>query len=69
MKILKIGVALGAQKKPIKELIKKNYQKVIKTTGISKVFHATSKEDIISLATKASKKVLKKDDKQKNRYR
>ena len=61
MKILKIGVALGAQKKLVKDLIKKNYQKVIKTTGISKVFHVTRQEDIISLATKASKKVLGKE--------
>ena len=61
MKILKIGVALGSQKKTIKDLIKKNYKKIIKTTGISKVFHATDKEDIISLATKASKKVLNKE--------
>ncbi|MDB9940751.1 ketoacyl-ACP synthase III [Candidatus Pelagibacter sp.] len=61
MKILKIGVALGTQKIKVKDIIKKNYQKVIKTTGISKVFHATNKEDIISLATKASKKVLKKE--------
>ena len=56
MKILKIGVALGSQKIPVKDLIKKNYKKVIKATGISKVFHVANKEDIISLATKASKK-------------
>jgi len=61
MKILKIGIALGSQKKLIKDLIKKNYQKVIKTTGISKVFHVSPEEDIISLATKASKKVLKSE--------
>jgi 3-oxoacyl-[acyl-carrier-protein] synthase III len=61
MKILKIGFALGSQKKTIKSLINKNYQKIIKTTGISKVFHVSSDEDIISLATKASKKVLKKE--------
>lgn len=61
MKILKIGTALGSQKRLIKEIIKKNYQKVIKTTGISKVFHVSAEEDIISLATKASKKVLKSE--------
>ncbi len=61
MKILKIGVAVGSQKILVKDLIKKNYKKVIKATGISKVYHVTNKEDIISLATKASKKVLKKD--------
>ena len=59
MKILKIGTALGSKKIKIQDVIKKNYQKIIKTTGISKVFHVTAKEDIISLATKASKKVLK----------
>ena len=61
MKILKIGTALGSKKIKIQDLIKKNYQKIIKTTGISKVFHVTAKEDIISLATKASKKVLKSE--------
>ena len=61
MKILKIGTALGSQKRLIKDITKKNYQKVIKTTGISKVFHVTDEEDIISLATKASKKVLKSE--------
>ncbi len=59
MKIQKIGVALGGQKKKIKHFIKKNYNKVVKSTGISKVYHTTNKEDIITLATKASKKVLK----------
>lgn len=61
MKILKIGVALGKQKLFVKDLVKKNYQKVIKATGISKVFHVSKEEDIISLAVKASKKVLKKE--------
>ena len=61
MKILKIGFALGSQKIAIKSLINKNYQKIIKTTGISKVFHISGEEDIISLATKASKKVLKNE--------
>ncbi len=61
MKILKIGTALGSKKIKIQDVIKKNYQKIIKTTGISKVFHVTAKEDIISLATKASKKVLKRE--------
>ena len=61
MKILKIGTALGSQKRLIKDITKKNYQKVIKTTGISKVFHVTDEEDIINLATKASKKVLKSE--------
>jgi hypothetical protein len=56
MKIQKIGVALGGQKKKIKHFIKKNYNKVVKSTGISKVYHTTNKEDIITLATKASKK-------------
>ena len=34
---------------------KKSYKKVIETTGISKVFHVGANEDIVSLATKASK--------------
>ena len=59
MKIRQIGIALGAKKILVKDLIKKNYKKVIETTGISKVFHVNEQEDIISLATKASKKVLK----------
>lgn len=61
MKILRISFALGSQKIPIKSLINKNYQKIINTTGISRVFHISSEEDIISLATKASKKVLKNE--------
>ena len=61
MKIHKIDFALGSQKKTIKSLVKKNYKKVINTTGISKTFHVSDEEDIISLAAKASKKVLKKD--------
>ena len=61
MKIQNIGIALGSHKKLVKDLLKKNYQKVFKTTGISKVFHVSAEEDIISLATEASKKVLKKN--------
>ena len=59
MKIEKVGIALGGQKIKIKNLLNQNYKKVIETTGISQVYHSTDKEDIISLATKASKKVLK----------
>ncbi len=59
MKIEKVGIALGEQKIKIKDLLNQNYKKVIETTGISQVYHSTDKEDIISLATKASKKVLK----------
>jgi 3-oxoacyl-[acyl-carrier-protein] synthase-3 len=59
MKIEKVGIALGGQKIKIKDLLNQNYKKVIETTGISQVYHSTDKEDIISLATKASKKVLK----------
>ena len=58
MKIHKIGIALGSKKILVKNIIKKSYKKVIKTTGISKVFHVGANEDIVSLATKASKKVL-----------
>ena len=63
MKIQKIGFALGSQKKTIKSLVSRNYERIIKTTGISKIFHVSDKEDIISLATKASKKVLSKEKK------
>jgi 3-oxoacyl-[acyl-carrier-protein] synthase-3 len=59
MKILKIGFALGSQKIKVKSIIKKNYEKIVKTTGISKIFHVSNQEDIISLANKASKKVIK----------
>ena len=58
MKIHKIGIALGSKKILIKNIIKKSYKKIIETTGISKVFHVGKNEDIVSLATKASKKVL-----------
>jgi len=61
MKIHKIEFALGSQKNTVKSLVSKNFKKVINTTGISKVFHVSDKEDIISLAAKASKKVLRKD--------
>ena len=64
MKIQNIGIALGSRKKLVKDLLKKNYKKVYKTTGISKVFHVSAEEDIISLATEASKKSFKK----KHRY-
>tara|TARA_Y100000389_G_scaffold160828_1_gene163117 strand:+ start:1679 stop:2590 length:912 start_codon:yes stop_codon:yes gene_type:complete len=60
MKILKIDFALGSQKKSIKSLVSRNYERIIKATGISKIFHVSEKEDIVSLATKASKKVLNK---------
>ncbi len=60
MKIHKISIALGSKKILVKNLISKSYKKVIETTGISKVFHVATNEDIISLATKASKKVLNK---------
>lgn len=63
MKILKIDFALGSQKKTIKSLVNHNYKRIIKATGISKIFHVSDKEDIISLATKASKKVLNKEKK------
>ena len=44
MKIQKIGFALGSQKKTIKSLVSRNYERIIKTTGISKFFMSLIKK-------------------------
>lgn len=63
MKIKNICYQLGSKKISINEFVKKNTKKIIQITGIDKVFHVSKKEDIITLAVKASKKAIKKDKK------
>lgn len=58
MKINKISYALGSETVDIKNIVKKNYSKIIETTGISKIFKISKNEDIITLAVKAAKKIL-----------
>ena len=58
MKINKISYALGSESVNIKSIAKKNYNKIIDTTGIPKIFKVSKNEDIITLALKAAKKVL-----------
>ena len=61
MKIQKVEYALGSNIFDIKKYLGKNYKRVLETTGIKKTYHASRKEDIISLALKASKKVLQNE--------
>ena len=58
MKIQKVEYALGSNILDLKKYLGKNYKRVLETTGIKKTYHVSKKEDIISLALKASKKVL-----------
>ena len=61
MKIEKVDYALGSNKLDLKKYLGKNFKRVFDTTGIKKTYHSSKNEDIISLATKASKKVIKDD--------
>ena len=61
MKIEKVEYALGSNIFDLKKYLGKNYKRVLETTGIKKTYHASRKEDIINLALKASKKVLKNE--------
>ena len=61
MKIQKVEYALGSNIFDIKKYLGKNYKRVLETTGIKRTYHASKKEDIISLALKASKKVLQNE--------
>ena len=63
MKIHKIGFALGSKAISIRSILGKSFQKVNKVTGISRVYHVSDNEDTVSLATKASKKVLNSNNK------
>ena len=63
MKIKKISYVLGSESVNIKSFAKKNYNKIIATTGISKIFKVSKNEDIITLALKAVKKILGKEKK------
>lgn len=61
MKIDKVGYALGSSKLDLKKYLGKNFYRVLKTTGIKKIYHSSKNEDIISLAVKAARKVIKND--------
>jgi len=61
MKIQKVEYALGSNILDLKKYLGKNYKRVLETTGIKKTYHASKNEDIISLALKASKKVLQRE--------
>jgi 3-oxoacyl-[acyl-carrier-protein] synthase III len=61
MEIKKIAYAIGSKKNSIKNLSYKNYNKIIKITGIKNTFNVSNKEDIISLSVKAAKKIIKND--------
>ena len=61
MKIEKVDYALGSNKLDLKKYLGKNFKRVFDTTGIKKTYHSSKNEDIISIATKASKKVIKDD--------
>lgn len=61
MKIKKIEYALGSNILNIKKFLGKDFKRVYKTTGIRHTHHVSKNEDIISLAIKASKKVLGQD--------
>ena len=61
MIINSIKFELGSKKNLIDKLLEKNSKKVIKTTGISKTYISSRNEDIIKLALKASKKIIKNE--------
>ena len=63
MKIKKISHKLGGDKIFVKNLVPKSqYQNIIKTTGINRIYNCKKNEDIISLAYDASKKIIKKKE-------
>ena len=61
MKIKRVEYALGSNVLDLKKYLGKSYKRVLETTGIKKTFHVSKKEDIITLALKASKKTLRKE--------
>ena len=59
MKIEKIDYALGSDSLDLKKYLGKNFKRVFETTGIKKTYRSSKSEDIITLAVKASKKLIK----------